>query len=198
MTDRSLVETNVIAGKPGNYQVIGSLREAHIPPTVQAILAARIDRLSAGAKQLLQAASVLGTQVPHAIAGTDARHPGNAAANQLCTEARLRDVRLELRPVLNQLGKPRRMLERLHEAEILAERLNDDRQRGRVCALWPQRTRCSENWTKLLRQAIVRGRVFWKRCAGLGLRSRLARNGLGTTRQILGGGPVRSGGNSSR
>jgi tetratricopeptide (TPR) repeat protein len=44
------------------------------------------------------------------------------------------EIRLELRPVLNQLGEVRRTLERLREAEALAERLNDDRRRGRVCA----------------------------------------------------------------
>ena len=44
------------------------------------------------------------------------------------------EIRLELRPVLSQLGEVRRALERLREAEALAERLNDDRRRGRVCA----------------------------------------------------------------
>src|SRR5262249_6677185 len=45
------------------------------------------------------------------------------------------DIRLELRGVLTQLAEVRRALERLREAEILAERLNDHRQRGRICAL---------------------------------------------------------------
>jgi tetratricopeptide (TPR) repeat protein len=45
------------------------------------------------------------------------------------------EIRLELRPVLNQLGDPRQMLVRLREAETLAERLMDDHRRGRVCAL---------------------------------------------------------------
>jgi ATP/maltotriose-dependent transcriptional regulator MalT len=45
------------------------------------------------------------------------------------------EIRLELRPVLNLLGEPRRLLERLREAETLAERMNDNRRRGRVCAL---------------------------------------------------------------
>ena len=45
------------------------------------------------------------------------------------------EIRLELRPVLNLLAEPRRHLERLREAEALAERLNDDRRRGQVCAL---------------------------------------------------------------
>jgi predicted ATPase/class 3 adenylate cyclase len=45
------------------------------------------------------------------------------------------EIRLELRPVLTQLGEARRALERLREAQGLAERLNDDRRRGRVFAL---------------------------------------------------------------
>jgi len=44
------------------------------------------------------------------------------------------EIRLELRFVLVQFGEPRLMLERLREAETLAERLNDDRRRGQVCA----------------------------------------------------------------
>jgi class 3 adenylate cyclase/tetratricopeptide (TPR) repeat protein len=44
------------------------------------------------------------------------------------------EIRLELRPVLNLLGEARQALERLREAEALADRLNDDRRRGQVCA----------------------------------------------------------------
>jgi len=44
------------------------------------------------------------------------------------------DIRLQLRPVLVLLGEPRRTLDRLREAETLAERLNDDRRRGWVGA----------------------------------------------------------------
>ena len=44
------------------------------------------------------------------------------------------EIRLELRSVLGQLGESRRSLERLREAEGVAERLNDNRRRGRVCA----------------------------------------------------------------
>ena len=44
------------------------------------------------------------------------------------------EIRLELRPVLIQLGEYRQTLERLREAEALAERLNDDHRRGRVGA----------------------------------------------------------------
>ena len=44
------------------------------------------------------------------------------------------EIRLDLRLVLNQLGEVRNALERLREAEGLADRLNDERQRGRVSA----------------------------------------------------------------
>ena len=44
------------------------------------------------------------------------------------------DIRVELRPVLNQLGEYRQALERMRQAEALAELLNDDRRRGQVCA----------------------------------------------------------------
>jgi predicted ATPase len=64
---RALVETNVLAGKPGAYRLVRPLAELQIPATVQAILAARIDRLDALGKRLLQAASVVGTHVPFAI-----------------------------------------------------------------------------------------------------------------------------------
>jgi tetratricopeptide (TPR) repeat protein len=43
------------------------------------------------------------------------------------------DIRVELRPVLFQLGEVQHTLERLREAEALAERLNDDTRRGRAC-----------------------------------------------------------------
>jgi tetratricopeptide (TPR) repeat protein len=44
------------------------------------------------------------------------------------------EIRLELRPVLTQLGEVRRTMERLREAASIAERLNDDHRRGRVSA----------------------------------------------------------------
>jgi tetratricopeptide (TPR) repeat protein len=43
------------------------------------------------------------------------------------------EIRLELRPVLRQLGEVRQMLEQLREAEVLAERLKDNRRLGQVC-----------------------------------------------------------------
>jgi tetratricopeptide (TPR) repeat protein len=58
------VETGVLVGEPGAYIVTQPLLTIQMPATVQAVLAARIDRLSPLAKDLLQTAAVIGTEVP--------------------------------------------------------------------------------------------------------------------------------------
>jgi class 3 adenylate cyclase/tetratricopeptide (TPR) repeat protein len=250
-TVRTLVETKTLAGERGRYRLTQPVQAIQVPPTVQAVLAARIDRLPPEDKRLLQVASVVGKEVPlvllqaiadlpdealrrglerlqsgeflyetglfldleyafthalthevtyggllqerrrelharivdaietlhrdrlggeierlahHALRGelrekavhylrraglkADARSaPHDARA---CFEQALRvlealpespstleqalDIRLDLRPVLSYLGEGQRTLECLREAETLAERLNDDRRRGWVCA----------------------------------------------------------------
>ena len=249
---RSLAETQALIGERGAYRLAPDATAIQVPATVQAILAARIDRLTPGNKRLLQAASVIGKDVPfalllaiaeeaevdlrrglahlqaaeflyearlfpdleytfkhalthevtyggllqerrrnlharivdvietlhsdrlgeqierlahHAIRGElrekavpYLRQAGDkAAARSALSEARSWfeqalgvlealpespstlvqgfEIRLELRRVLNLLGEVRRVLEHLREAETLAEKLNDDHRRGRVCAL---------------------------------------------------------------
>jgi len=61
---QTLVETNVLAGERGSYRLVKAPHNIEIPATAQAILAARIDRLSPDDKRLLQAASVIGKDVP--------------------------------------------------------------------------------------------------------------------------------------
>ena len=64
---RTLVETGALAGTRGAYRLAGKLESIRVPATVQAILAARIDRLDPADKRLLQAAAVVGTDVPFAL-----------------------------------------------------------------------------------------------------------------------------------
>jgi class 3 adenylate cyclase/tetratricopeptide (TPR) repeat protein len=61
---RTLVETGVLVGEPGAYRLAQALPTVQVPATVQAVLAARIDRLSPEDKRLLQTAAVIGTEVP--------------------------------------------------------------------------------------------------------------------------------------
>jgi class 3 adenylate cyclase/tetratricopeptide (TPR) repeat protein len=63
-TVRSLVESGALTGAPGEYSLAAPPTAIQIPATVQAVLAARIDRLSAEDKRVLQLASVIGRTVP--------------------------------------------------------------------------------------------------------------------------------------
>ncbi len=249
---RALVDTGVLEGTRGSYCLARPFPSIEVPPTVRAVLAARIDALPAAEKRLLEEAAVIGHDVPftllHAICGLTedrlrglldnlqaaeflyatqifpdlqytfkhslthdvtysgvlherrrdiharvvdaieqlyadrlaeqverlAHHAmrgekrekavhylwqagGKAAARSALSDARAWfeqalgvlealpgsraaleqafEIRLELRRVLRQLGEGREMLEQLRKAEAVAERLEDDRRRGRVCAL---------------------------------------------------------------
>jgi predicted ATPase len=61
---QTLIESGALAGGSGVYKLTEDVSKIEVPPTVQAILAARIDRLSPDDKRLLQTASVIGTHVP--------------------------------------------------------------------------------------------------------------------------------------
>jgi class 3 adenylate cyclase/tetratricopeptide (TPR) repeat protein len=248
---RRLVGTAVLEGTRGSYRLARPFSSTEVPPTIQAVLAARIDALPAAAKHLLEEAAVIGHDVPfallHAICGLaedqvrglldnlqtaeflhatqlfpelrfkfkhslthDVAYSGvlrerrraiharvvdalerlyadrvaeqierlayhavqgtlnekavhylreagaKAATRSALPDARAwfeqaldvlkslpesqavlerdLDIRLELRPVLRQLGEGRKMLEHLREAEAISERLKDDGRRGQVCA----------------------------------------------------------------
>jgi class 3 adenylate cyclase/tetratricopeptide (TPR) repeat protein len=249
---RGLVGTGVLEGARSCYCLARPFSGTEIPPTVQAVLAARIDALPSSDKRLLEQAAVIGHDVPftllHAICGLaedkirslldnlqaaeflystqlypdlqytfkhslthDVTYSGvlherrreihasvvnaieklyadrlgeqverlahhtvrgelnekavhyllqaarKAAARSALPEARTWfeqaleilnslpesqaaweqafDIRLELRAVLRQLGEVRRMLKHLREAEAIAERMKDDRRRGRACGI---------------------------------------------------------------
>jgi class 3 adenylate cyclase/tetratricopeptide (TPR) repeat protein len=66
-TVRALVETGALSGERGAYRLARPLPAIQVPATVQAVLAARIDRLPPGDKVLLQTASVIGKDVPFAL-----------------------------------------------------------------------------------------------------------------------------------
>src|SRR5713101_3839803 len=61
---RTLVEIGVLGGDRGAYRLAQPLDTLQVPATVQALLAARIDRLPPEDKRLLQTAAVIGTEVP--------------------------------------------------------------------------------------------------------------------------------------
>jgi class 3 adenylate cyclase/tetratricopeptide (TPR) repeat protein len=66
-TVRALIEAGTLAGERGAHRLAKPLEIAQVPATVQAVLAARVDRLAPEAKRLLQAAAVIGKDVPYAL-----------------------------------------------------------------------------------------------------------------------------------
>ena len=64
---QSLVETGALTGVRDQYRLQAPVESLQMPPTVQAVLASRIDRLDPDEKRLLQAASVIGKDVPFAL-----------------------------------------------------------------------------------------------------------------------------------
>jgi class 3 adenylate cyclase/tetratricopeptide (TPR) repeat protein len=80
---RALVEDGSLLGEPGAYQLARPVEALAVPPTVQATLAARIDRLAAADKAVLQTAAVIGRQFTEPVL-------------RLASSARAEDVRVAL------------------------------------------------------------------------------------------------------
>jgi adenylate cyclase len=64
---QTLIETGALVGTRGAHRLARPLDASAIPPTVQGLLAARIDRLPVREKALLQTAAVVGREVPGAV-----------------------------------------------------------------------------------------------------------------------------------
>ena len=61
---RCLVERGDFEGERGNYRLAGGIDTIPLPPTIEALLAARIDHLDEPARRVLQYAAVIGREVP--------------------------------------------------------------------------------------------------------------------------------------
>jgi len=64
---RTLVDARLLVGERGAYRLEGPVEAIQVPATVQAVLAARIDRLPPEDKRLLQSAAVVGPEVPFSL-----------------------------------------------------------------------------------------------------------------------------------
>src|SRR5262245_55155965 len=80
---RTLVEMGILEGTPAAYRLAQPLQGMPVPATVQAVLAARIDRLPPEEKRLLQTAAVIGTDVPFTLLRAMADMPEEALHRSL-------------------------------------------------------------------------------------------------------------------
>ena len=79
----ALVETGVLIGARGAHRLARDVTGILVPATVQALLAARIDRLGPEDKRLLQAAAVIGKDVPLALLQAVADLPNDSLTHGL-------------------------------------------------------------------------------------------------------------------
>ena len=80
---RALAAAGVLAGRPGAYTLATELTNVEVPATVQAVLAARIDRLAPEDKRLLQTAAVIGRRVPSGVLRCVAELPADELRERL-------------------------------------------------------------------------------------------------------------------
>jgi len=75
---RTLVETGALVAERGGHRLTRPIQTIEAPASVQVMLAARIDRLPADVKRLLQTASVIGKDVPLVLLQAVAEAPEEA------------------------------------------------------------------------------------------------------------------------
>jgi adenylate cyclase len=74
---QSLIESGHLDGTRGAYRLVTPVERLQVPATVQAVLAARIDRLPEREKRLLQVASVIGKDFPELLLAAVAELPAD-------------------------------------------------------------------------------------------------------------------------
>jgi class 3 adenylate cyclase/tetratricopeptide (TPR) repeat protein len=85
---RTLAESGSLIGPTGGYRLAHPVETVAIPPTVQAVLAARIDRLPEREKAVLETAAVIGKEFPEALLTRVAGLPAGELAAALGALAR--------------------------------------------------------------------------------------------------------------
>lgn len=91
---RALMESGQLEGSPGQYRLRAPVARLEVPATVQAVLAARIDRLPEREKRLLQTAAVIGKRFAEPLLEAVAQQPQpvlRAALAVLCRAEFLQD-----------------------------------------------------------------------------------------------------------
>jgi class 3 adenylate cyclase len=79
---QSLVDSGALEGTRGSYRLIKPMERLEVPPSVQAVLAARIDRLGEQEKLVLQSAAVIGKDFSEPILSRVVRDIGLSAFSE--------------------------------------------------------------------------------------------------------------------
>lgn len=118
----ALVERGDFEGERGAYRLKGGVDTIPLPPTVQAVIAARIDRLEESAKRVLEIASVVGREIStlilDAVAGL-----GQAELSEALTALRQAELLYDVPPFEQRLVAFRHpLIQEVAYRSILQER----------------------------------------------------------------------------
>jgi predicted ATPase len=118
----SLIERGDLEGSRGAYRSLGGIDTIPLPLTVEAVLAARIDRLEEPAKHVLQSAAVIGREVPLTILErvTDLRSADIAKALWQLRQAELLDQLAASEEVVHSFRHP--LIQEVAYGSLLNER----------------------------------------------------------------------------
>ncbi|MFQ5416798.1 MAG: adenylate/guanylate cyclase domain-containing protein, partial [Myxococcota bacterium] len=120
---QSLIESGRLEGERGAFQLVGPVDHVEIPDTVQAVLAARIDRLQDLEKRVLQTAAVIDKDFARPLLGQIAELPESeldASLRALCDGDFL--YQRELYPVLEYAFKHPLTHEVAYASQLLERR----------------------------------------------------------------------------
>ncbi len=165
---RTLAETGALVGNRGDYRLKEKVASIDVPATVQAILAARVDRLAPAAKHLLQCAAIVGHHVAQPVLAVVAeaeaaelhRSAAELQAGEFVFEAQLYpELMYVFKHALTHqvtyngvLGDRRRELH-ARAGDAIAE-LYPDRRRENAMAIMSHYQR-AEAWEKLARFDLI-------------------------------------------
>jgi adenylate cyclase len=86
---RSLVDAGELDGRPGNYETVGEPSAETLPATVQSVIGARIDRLPAADKEVLQIGATIGREFPLSVLAEVTRSTSDDLADILARLSRV-------------------------------------------------------------------------------------------------------------
>jgi class 3 adenylate cyclase/tetratricopeptide (TPR) repeat protein len=138
----SLVEAGSLEGTRGAHRLVHPLTSLRVPPTVQALLAARIDRLPERERSVLQAAAVIGKQFPESILRRVAAIP-DAELDEALRALRARDFLFEealfpeieyafKHPLTQEVAYGTQLVERRKEAHAAVAALFEESEPSRL------------------------------------------------------------------
>ncbi len=139
---QSLIESGHLRGTRGAYRLMTPIAKLKIPATVQAVLAARIDRLADREKRLLQVASVIGKDFAEPLLAAVAELPADELKAALGTLQRAEFVHEQAlypvaeyafkHPLIQEVALGSQLSERRHQVHAAVARAIEQQDAGHL------------------------------------------------------------------